>query len=79
MKKVFKALKLHNTFSIFIVAALFTACTNNETTETASEARTQVNGFTISASQAYDVNLPTTRAKLDTDGRFFWEKGDKVS
>ena len=40
MKKVFKVLKFHNTFSIFIVAALFTACTNNETTETTSEART---------------------------------------
>lgn len=79
MKKVFKVLKFHNTFSIFIVAALFTACTNNETTETTSEARTQVSGFTISTSQAYDVNLPTTRAKLGTDGRFFWEKGDKVT
>ena len=55
MKKVFKVLKFHNTFSIFIVAALFTACTNNETTETASEARTQVNGFTISTSQAYGL------------------------
>ena len=50
MKKVFKVLKFHNTFSIFIVAALFTACTNNETTETTSEARTQVSGFTISTS-----------------------------
>lgn len=79
MKKVFKVLKFHNTFSIFIVAALFTACTNNETTETTSEARTQVSGFTISTSQAYGSNLPTTRAKLDTDGRFFWEKGDKVT
>jgi len=79
MEKVFKVLKFHNTFSIFIVAALFTACTNNETTETTSEARTQVSGFTISTSQAYGSNLPTTRAKLDTDGRFFWEKGDKVT
>ena len=71
MKKVFKVLKFHNTFSIFIVAALFTACTNNETTETTSEARTQVSGFTISTSQAYGSNLPTTRAKLDTDESYY--------
>ncbi|MFC2774449.1 MAG: hypothetical protein ACFN4W_09690 [Segatella oris] len=78
-KDILKVLNPLNVLCFFIVVTLFTACTSNETTETDLETRRQVNGFKVSVSQTYKADFPTTRARLDTEGKFFWEKGDKVT
>lgn len=75
VKRIFNALSFYNSLSIFIIAAMFAACTSDETTSEAAKG-TQVSGFDFSAPQA---SSPMTRAKMNSDGTFIWDKGDKVT
>ena len=76
MKKIMKqhsfASRLKSLALVFSIGLVFASCANEDIAQNPNDKDNDANLTTFSAGD------PTTRTSMESDGKFFWEAGDKI-
>ena len=76
MKKIMKqhsfALRLKSLALVFSIGLVFASCANEDIAQNPNDKDNDANLTTFSTGD------PSTRTSMESDGKFFWEQGDKI-
>ena len=76
MKKIMKqhsfASRLKSLALVFSIGLAFASCANDDVAQNPTMPNDDKNLTTFAA------GTPTTRTSMESDGKFFWEAGDKI-